>query len=81
MTKRERHEVELAIRELMDDNEQFEGAVARLCRLVGWRYPAGEVVVSPGAWDERILRTPGKPDFDRRSVSDEAPPWDKGGVK
>jgi hypothetical protein len=44
MRKAERAEVEQAIRELMQgDDPPFDTAVARLCKLVGWRYPAGEI--------------------------------------
>lgn len=43
MKNTEREEIRTAIRELMDDECQFEIAVGRLCRLVGWRYPASEI--------------------------------------
>lgn len=43
MTKAERAIVKRAIRELMAEEQQFTSAVGRLCRLVGWRYPAAEI--------------------------------------
>lgn len=43
MTKAERATIKLAIRELMAEEENFTSAVGRLCRLVGWRYPAAEL--------------------------------------
>ena len=45
MRKSEREAVRQSIRELMQDDPPFEVAVGRLCRLVGWRYPASEVNV------------------------------------
>lgn len=36
-------EIQTAIRELMQEDPAFERAVGRLCRLVGWRYPADDL--------------------------------------
>jgi len=45
VTRREREEVRRAILELMSEDGGFENAIGRLCRLVGWRYPAAEVAI------------------------------------
>ncbi|MDD4970832.1 MAG: hypothetical protein PHT07_15500 [Paludibacter sp.] len=42
MTKAEIEIVKQAINDLMSEND-YNGAIARLCRLVGWVYPAGEI--------------------------------------
>jgi hypothetical protein len=43
MTKEERKAIRWCIAELLADNGKFNEAVSKLCRLVGWKYPAGEL--------------------------------------
>jgi len=43
MTKRERKIVKVAIDDIMAEDGDFSGAIGRLCRLVGWRYPLSEI--------------------------------------
>lgn len=50
MTKRETEIVKKAIEDLMAENGDFCGAIAGLCRLVGWRYPAGEMQTKSVSW-------------------------------
>jgi hypothetical protein len=58
MTKKEKIIVQKAINELIADNGDFSGAVANLCRLVGWRHPAGEIPKNlPTITVDEYLRT------------------------
>jgi hypothetical protein len=61
MTKRETAEVQRAIRELMnhEDGGNFTAAIGRLCRLVGWRYPASEIKGRPVTLQEVMRRFDG----------------------
>jgi hypothetical protein len=43
MTKKEKIIIKQAIKDLTEENGDFSGAIAKLCRMVGWRHPAGEV--------------------------------------
>lgn len=64
MTKRERAEIEQVIRELMEgDDPPFDRAVARLCKLVGWRYPAGEIAVHGTDVFDLMLQRPPRSDM------------------
>lgn len=54
----QRIEIETAIRELMADDPAFDVAIGRLCKLVGWRYPASETIDTTPADLSRIARGP-----------------------
>lgn len=43
MTQKEKVIVRQAIKDLMEQDGDFSGAISRLCKLVGWQYAAGDV--------------------------------------
>jgi len=43
MTTKEKEMIKEAISDIMDDGGDFAGGISKLCKLIGMKYPAGEL--------------------------------------
>ena len=43
MTKQEKKIIQKALADIMEGGDNYCQAIAAICRLVGWTYPAGEL--------------------------------------